>query len=168
MPRTALILAVLAGATTGCGSDQLRSNPEPDPVTIQIGAESFTLDVASDDATRIRGLKGVTEIDPSGGMIFIFPSSGVRSFWMSDCLVDIDVMFLDPRGRVSAVHTMRVELPRRADESRSAYEQRLKHYSSVYPAQFAVEFRAGTLERLGVTIDRKIPLDLPRLKAAAR
>ncbi len=164
MPRFALILAVLACATTGC--DRLRS--DPDAVTIQVGSERFTVAVANDDAARIQGLKGVTEIEPSGGMIFIFPNSQVRSVWMVDCLVDIDVMFLDPQGRVTAVHTMRVEPVRGADESRSAYEQRLRRYSSVYPARFAVELRAGTLGRLDVAVDTKIPLDLPGLKAAAR
>ena len=164
MPRHALILAVLACATTGC--DRLRSDPEA--VAIQIGAERFTVEVAANDATRIQGLKGVTEIEPSGGMIFIFPNSQVRSFWMPDCLVDIDVMFLDPQGRVTAVHTMRVETAQGAGEARSVYEQRLKRYSSVYPAQFAVEFRAGTLGRLGVGVDTKIPLDVARLKAVAR
>ena len=158
-----LILAVLACATTGC--DRLRGNP--DVVTVQIGGERFSLAVANDDAARIQGLKGVTEIEPSGGMIFIFPTSQVRSFWMADCVVDIDVIFLDPQGRVTAVHTMRAEPPQ-ADESRPVYEQRLRHYSSVYPAQFAVELRSETLGRLGVEVDTKIPLDLPRLKARAR
>ena len=155
MPRFALILALSACATNGC--DRLRS--DQDAVTVQIGGELFTVDVADDDAARIQGLKGVTEIEPSGGMIFIFPNSQVRSFWMADCLVEIDVMFLDPQGRVTAVHTMRVEPAQGAEESRSAYEQRLRHYSSVYPARFAIELRAGTLSRLEVTVNTKIPLD---------
>jgi len=165
MPRLELILAtVICGAATGCES--LRGDPEA--VTIKIGDERFTMEVANDDAGRIQGLKGVTEISPTGGMIFVFPNNQLRRFWMADCLVDIDVMFLDPQGRVTALHTMRVEPPQRADEPRAAYERRLPGYRSGFPAQFAIEFRAGTLKRLGVEVNSKVSLDLTRLKATAR
>ena len=165
MPRLQLILAtVICGAATGCES--LRGDPEA--VTIEIGDERFTMEVVNTDAGRIQGLMGVTEISPTGGMIFIFPNNQLRSFWMPGCLVDIDVMFLDPQGRVTALHTMSVEPPQRADEARPAYEGRLPRYSSSFPAQFALEFRAGTLKRLGIEVNSKVPLDLPRLKATAR
>ncbi len=164
MPRLFLILAtVICCATTGCES--LRGDPKA--VTVQIGDELFTVEVVNDDAGRIQGLMGVTEISPTGGMIFIFPTSQVRSFWMAGCLVDIDVMFLDPQGRVTALHTMKVEPPQRAEEARSTYELRLPLYSSGYPAQFAIEVRAGTLQRLSVEVNSKVPLDLTRLKAVA-
>ena len=165
MLRPFLILAtVICSATTGCES--LRSDPEA--VVVEIGDERFTMEVANDDARRIQGLKGVTEISPDGGMIFLFPNNQIRSFWMADCLVDMDVMFMDPQGRVTAIHTMRVEPPIRADEPRAAYEKRMRLYSSGYPAQFAIELRAGTLQRLGIEVNSKVPLDLTRLKAVAR
>ena len=164
MARLALILGALVCAAAGC--DGLRSLPEA--VTVQIGGELFTMDVSADDPSRIRGLQGVTEIPSDGGMIFVFPDSQVRSFWMPDCLVDIDLMFLDSQGRVTAVHTMPAEPPRRADEPRPAYERRLPRYPSGYPAQFAIELRAGTLDRLGLEVNSRIDLNLPRLKALAR
>jgi uncharacterized membrane protein (UPF0127 family) len=37
----------------------------------------------------------------------------------------------------------------------------------VYATQFAIELRAGSIERLGVNVDDKIELDLARLKAMA-
>ncbi len=164
MVRHALILATVICAAGGCES--LRADPET--VTVRIGDERFTVTVANDDASRIQGLKGVTEISPDGGMIFIFPNSQVRSMWMADCLVEMDLVFLDPQGRVTALHTMNVEPPPRAEEPRSAYERRLTHYTSSFPAQFAIELRAGTLERLGIEVNSKVPLDLSRLKALAR
>jgi len=165
MLRPFLVLGtVICCATTGCES--LRSDPEA--VTVEIANERFTMAVANDDAARIQGLKGVTEISPDGGMIFLFPNNQIRSFWMADCLVDMDVIFLDPQGRVTALHTMRVEPPIRADELRATYERRLPRYSSSYPAQFAMEFRAGTLQRLGLEVNSKVALDLTRLKAVAR
>jgi uncharacterized membrane protein (UPF0127 family) len=142
----------------------------PNQVRVEIAGESFVLDIAADEAARNYGLKGLTEIPPHGGMLFVFPNDRVQvqSFWMEDCLVDMDIIFLDPQGRVTATHTMKVEPPRRENESQLAYQYRLRSYPSHLPAQFAIEVRAGTVKRLGVSVDQKIELDLPRLKAMAK
>ena len=158
-----LALAALACVTAiGC------SKAGPLTETVVIGGQRFNLELAVDDAARIRGLKGRTEIPPDGGMLLIFRDAQVRSFWMADCLVDMDLIFLDPQGRVTATHRLQVQPPPRTDESRLAYEARLARYSSVYPAQIAIELRAGSIQQLGVRFDEKIELDMRRLKALVR
>ena len=159
-----ILAAALACAVTGC--DRLRSDPRT--IVVEIADESFTLEVANDDATRIRGLMGREEVPPAGGMIFIFPAAVLRSFWMGNCVMDIDLIFLDPNGRVTATHEMTVEPPRRDGESDDAYRRRLADYPSIYPAQFAIELQSGSIDRLGIGFDDKIELDLTRLKGIAR
>lgn len=133
-----------------------------------ISGAPFALKVAVSDGTRQRGLGGVTEIPSDGGMVFAFPDTEVRGFWMKDCLVSMDIVYLDPLGFVTAIHTMRKEPPRRPDESQRAYEARLPRYSSVSPAQFAVELREGRARELGLRTSQKLPIDLAALKAAVR
>ena len=157
------LMLLAAASAAGCQRGQSISGTEQ----VIIAGELFHLDVASDDSTRTKGLMGRTEIASDGGMLFIFPTSQVRSFWMGYCLVDIDVMFLDSKGRITATHTMKVEDPRRENESELYYSVRLADYPSVYATQFAIELRAGSIERLGVAVDDKIELDLARLKAMA-
>ena len=103
-------------------------------------------------------------------MLFVFPDSkvGVQSFWMGHCLVDMDIIYLDRRGSVTAVHRMKAQPPQRPDESDDAYRARIPHYSSGYPAQFAIELKSGWLDRLNVKVDQRLTLDLLRLKAMAR
>lgn len=137
-------------------------------VTVTLKGEDFALDVAADADSRTQGLMGVAEIPDDGGMIFIFPDAGVRSFWMGHCLTDIDVVFVDPRGIVTATHTMTQEGPIREGESDFAYRARLPGYGSRTPAQFAIELKAGTIDRLGITRDERLELDLDSLKAMAR
>ena len=156
-----MLLAAVSAA--GCQRSQSISGTEQ----VIIAGELFHLEVASDDSTRVQGLMGRTEIASDGGMLFIFPTAQLRQFWMGYCLVDIDIMFLDPNGRVTAIHTMKTEAPRKEDESESDYSARLADYPSVYATQFAIELRAGSSERLGVNVDDKIELDLARLKAMA-
>lgn len=113
---------------------------------------AYDLEVASDPATRERGLSGRDAIDSRGGMLFVFPDDAPRIFWMRDCKVDIDIAFLDRSGRVVAAHRMRAEPPRRRGESEAQYISRLRGYPSNAPARFAVELQAGSLSRLGLSV----------------
>ncbi len=135
---------------------------------VVIAGETFRLDPAVNVKARQRGLGGREKIEDHGGMLFVFPDARRRSFYMKDCVIDIDIMFLDDRGRITAVHKMKTEPPRRADESVRAYERRLKLYPSLRPVRFAIELETGSIERLKLKPGRTIPLDLPRLKKLAR
>jgi uncharacterized membrane protein (UPF0127 family) len=165
--RLALACAwvVLAGCSGSAGL-------APKAQTVHIKGETFTLEVAADDASRERGLKHRTSITDHGGMLFVFPDSKVRvqSFWMHECLIDMDIIFLDGHGTVTALHQMKSQPLRQPDETESQYQQRMSSsgYSSSYPAQFAIELKAGTLDRLNVKVDDRITLDVARLKALAR
>ncbi len=157
------VMLFAAASLSGCQ----RGQSTPGTEQVVIAGEEYQLEVAQDEATRAKGLMGRTEIASDGGMLFIFPTSELRSFWMGNCLVDIDIMFLDRYGRVTAIHTMKTEKPRKEDESEVDYSDRMPLYPSVYATQFAIELRAGSIERLGVDVDDKIELDLARLKAMA-
>jgi uncharacterized membrane protein (UPF0127 family) len=136
--------------------------------TIRIGDETFHLELAADPAATARGLMERTSIPPDGGMLFVFPEASERWFWMKNCVIEIDLIFLDGRGTVTATHRMAVEAPRGENETEFDYETRLRHYDSRYPAQFAIELRAGSIDRLGLGVEDQIPLDLARLKAMVR
>jgi uncharacterized membrane protein (UPF0127 family) len=160
-----MLVAAVALAFAGGCAQEVKARPTTE--TVEIAGERFTLELAIDPAARTRGLMGRREIAPQGGMLFIFPRPDYQRFWMANCLVDIDLIFLDPQGRVTAAHRMKVEPARRDDESEIAYQTRLRGYPSVYPAQFAIELAAGSIDRLGIRVERKIALDLERLKALA-
>jgi len=53
--------------------------------------------VAADDASRTRGLQGVTDLPDGVGMLFLFPEpagpGGRPGFWMRDTLVPLDIVF---------------------------------------------------------------------------
>ena len=56
---------------------------------------------------------------PGTGMLFVHPDDQIRGYWMYDCLIDIDVAFLDQKGRIVAMHRMKREAPRRAPSIRT-------------------------------------------------
>ena len=134
---------------------------------VVISGERYTVELAVTEEQRAQGMSARDHFPEGGVMLFAFPDEQVRGFWMYECLIDIDIMFLDGRGIVTATHRMPTELPRQEDETEEQYMARLPNYSSRLPAQFAIELPSGSLDRLGVRVDDRIELDLDRLKALA-
>lgn len=152
---------LLFASATGCQSSS-KNNKLTERVII--AGESFNLEVAADSYSRTRGLMGRTEIDEDGGMLFIFSNEQLQQFWMGYCLVDIDVIFIDSNGVVTATHEMKCERLIGDDESEIRYRARLADYDSVLPAQFVIELRGGWLERLKVKSGDRLELETGRLK----
>jgi len=136
--------------------------------TITLGGKPFELEVAASPKSVERGMSGRTEIADGTGMIFVFPESRILSFWMIDCLIDIDVAYLDRTGKVISTYTMRAEPPQAKGESREAYTSRLKRYPSADDAIFAIEVKAGLLEKLGVRPGSTVKLDYAKLRRYLR
>ena len=162
----AVILMVMLAVAPGPESRPAETQPAREDVVI--AGELFRLELAADARTRARGLGGRDKVTDDGGMLFVFPDTRNRSFWMKDCLVDIDVMFLDSRGRIVAVHRMKTEPPQGPKESILAYEGRLKLYASTRPTRIAIELKTGSIDRLKLDTGQLIKLDLVRLKKKAR
>ena len=158
-------LGCLIGLLFGCGP----SMPE-EPVPLQIGERTFAMRLACDPASRERGLGGVRNLPKNEGMIFAFPQRSVRSFWMKDCFIDLDIVFVDDRGRVVDLGQMKAEPPRGADESQAAYEIRLQAGAarSRNPARFVLEFAAGTIDAIGLSIGDRVEFDAETLKSVAK
>jgi uncharacterized membrane protein (UPF0127 family) len=149
MPGLPLLLVVglLLAAAAPAGEAKPDKPKAPPREEIVIAGEKFKLEVAASPPSRARGLMERTEIDEHGGMLFIYRDVRRRSFWMKNCLVDID------RGE---------------DETEWAYEWRLRSYPSRRPAQFVIELEAGTIDRLKLERGQTIELDYSRLRKMAR
>ena len=87
------------------------------------------------------------------GMIFLFPTERVLSFWMHNTPIDLDIIYADHTGRVTAVKTMHA-----FDDS---------SISSEDAADVAIELNAGEAGKTGVKTGDK--LDIPdSLRSRAR
>ena len=135
-----------------------------------IGGKAFKLEVAVEPETRRIGMMGRTSIADNGGMVFVFPPRGfgVQSFWMKDCLTEMDILYLDNSGRILSMHEMKLALPRAEGQSEIEYERSLKTYSSRFPCGVAVEIAPGMAKKLGLKEGDIVKLDLPALKKQAK
>lgn len=160
--------AVLAAVLALPGCEQAEKDLDADTVGVKISGRTFFLELADDEASRVRGLSHREHLDPDGGMLFVFPRSDNRYFVMRHCVIPIDIIFLDGSGRVVAMHEMTIEEPKGENESDAQYESRLKRYPSRFSAQFAIELAGGTLKTLQVKEGDVIPLKLEALKSRAQ
>ncbi|MFK7759564.1 MAG: DUF192 domain-containing protein [Phycisphaerales bacterium] len=154
------VLLLMSTSMVGCSRPAIVDGK----AIVELDGTAYTLDIVADDATRERGLGGVTELPEFGGMLFAFPRATMRAFVMRDCVIDIDIIFLDSAGRIVAMHHMPVEPPRTAEESLLEYESRLKRYTSRFAAQYAIEIRGGALESMNLEQGQMIELDTEYLE----
>ncbi|MEM9883819.1 MAG: DUF192 domain-containing protein [Planctomycetota bacterium] len=152
----AILSIVTLLAIGACAGDETTGTQR-----VEIAGETFTLELALTRRAQHRGLSGRDHIPADGGMLFVFPYEEQRYFVMRDCLVPIDIIFLNPAGRVMNSHAMAVEPP-------DTPERQLKRYPSDGPTSLAIELAGGTVARLGVEPGDTVELPVLELKRRAR
>jgi uncharacterized membrane protein (UPF0127 family) len=113
--------------------------PEPAPPALVVlpraaavkavpGVPVIRAEVAADPVRRSVGLGGRASLGADEGMLFVYPSDQPRLFWMKDCLIALDIAFLDRAGYVLNVATLPPgaglegdEVPRAESEGASRY-----------------------------------------------
>jgi uncharacterized membrane protein (UPF0127 family) len=130
--------------------------------------EEWSCELCLDDASRAAGMGARTAFPAGTAMVFVYPKASVLSFWMKDCLIDLDMVFVDVDGKITALHEAKKEPLRTQGQSLAAYESGLKRYSSNRRAQFVIEVPAGTIARLKPQLGHKIDLDWKSLAARAK
>lgn len=163
--RSALLLVLVLVATV---LNAHISHAGTSFVAVDIAGESFQLEIANDNPSRNQGLSFRDHIPTNGGMLFVFPDARKRGFWMRNCLVDMDILFLDRAGFVVHATEMFAEPLKGENESHASYHKRLKRYSSRHPAQFALELKHGTMARLGIGVGDSILFNRAELVKAAQ
>ncbi len=132
-----------------------------------IAGEEFELEIAADEESRAKGLMDRDTIDEHGGMLFIYPWPQMLGFWMKNCLIEMDILFVSDKGVITATHRMKPPPPKRPGQSEADYDNALPRYESRRPAQFAIELKAGTIERLKIKVGDRIEMDVERLENLA-
>jgi uncharacterized membrane protein (UPF0127 family) len=111
----------------------------PAPTVIELAGHRIDVEVADTDLTRARGLMYRSTLPSDQGMLFVFPDSEERTFWMKNTLIPLDMLFFDENRRlVNVQHAV----PCRADPCTL--------YASDDKARYVVELNAGAAARLGV------------------
>jgi len=128
----ALLLTACAAAPRGPDGQAL----EPLSITTSTGDHRFMVEIADDDAERQRGLMERPPLAEDRGMLFQFPDVQERGFWMHNTPSSLDIIYIDPRGKIVSI------VKRAAPENDTVLP-------SHGPASGVLELRAGRSDEIG-------------------
>jgi uncharacterized membrane protein (UPF0127 family) len=106
---------------------------------------SVNVEIADTDETRNRGLMFREKLAENAGMIFIFEESKKRAFWMKNTYIPLDIAYIDSRGIINEIYTMKP-----LDYSII--------YNSIKPARYALEVNAGWFKKNNISAGSKLEL----------
>jgi uncharacterized protein len=144
-----LIAAVALGlsALSGCGAGSpdvaAASRTVPVSITSAGKVHRFNIEVARTPAEQERGLMFRTRIAPDGGMIFPMDPPRSASFWMKNCPIAQDWLFIRADGTIA-----------RLVENTIPYS--LEPIGVSEPVAAVLEIAGGRAAELGISDDAKV------------
>ena len=116
----ALLVAILLASAPACADRPVPRSTYVDPTTESYdgplpdrgamlvpdafgGSHRLTVEIADTSPLRTRGLMWRSALADGTGMLFIFPTEVVQSFWMRNTLIPLDMVFIDRRMEVVGV-----------------------------------------------------------------
>ncbi len=111
-----------------------------------VGSQRITLEIVVTPAARVHGLSGRVSLPVDHGMLFVFSSPGIYSFWMNEMRFPLDILWIS-QGIVVDEATLSVPT--------STIDGIPTHTPEVL-ADTVLELNAGMAEKLGLTIGSPI------------
>lgn len=133
-------LAAFGAQTNAAGTDPSKQLT----IVAQDGTRHhFKVELALTPQQQAHGLMNRTEMAQDAGMLFFFGDEQIRSFWMKNTLIPLDMVFIRRDGSVVNIHD-------------SATPNDLTSVSSTAPAAAVLELNGGVAKKLGITQGAKV------------
>lgn len=126
-----LLCVLMMVACTACASS------EP---SVELGGKTFKVEIADTAEKQALGLMFRDSMPDDEGMIFIFPNESLRSFWMKNTRIPLDIMYFDKDLKMVSISA----------DTPPCRVSRCPSYPSAGPAMYVLELNAGKASELGV------------------
>ena len=115
---------------------------------ITIGGKKISVEIADTPDKRALGLSYRDNIDTADGMLFIFESQGIYSFWMKNTKIPLDIIWINKDLEV-------VDIKKNVQPCVS---EKCESYSSTFDSLYVLEINSGLTEKYGIKIGDKLEL----------
>lgn len=148
-----ILLIVFAAIATCCIVENTNLQAAGmDEVIIQTsaGKKIWSIELASNNQARAKGLMFRKTMAPMSGMLFRFDRTAPVSMWMKNTFIPLDMIFADEGGRITHIH-------------KGAVPESLDVISSQGPVRYVLEINAGEADaqRLSIGLRMLHPWILP-------
>ena len=117
----------------------------------KLGNHNLKLMIARTEFEKAKGLMFYTELASDTGMLFVYKEPQKLSFWMRNTIISLDLVYLSKDLVVyELISNMEPGYGKRVDS--------LPHYDSETYVQYALELKAGSIEKLGIKIGDKLEI----------
>jgi len=116
-----------------------------------INGRAFSLEVASDAASRGLGLGGRSALADDSGMLFVFPREGFHRFWMKDVSFPLDLLYITSDATIVDIQRMEPE-PGVPDAD-------LTIYGPPVEVLLAMEINGGLAQSLGIEVGMTVDFE---------
>lgn len=107
---------------------------------VVLKGKRFTVELSETQQEQALGLMFREEMAENHGMLFVFPAEGMRSFWMKNTRIPLDIFYFDADLSLVSV----------SENTKPCKTQRCPSYPSTGPAKYVLELNAGKASELGV------------------
>ncbi len=114
--------------------------------TLKVGPTTLTVWLMDDGSKRAEGMMWLEpkDVKDREGMLFVFNDSQPRSFWMQNCPLGLDIIYIDAKGKVVSIGAGKP-----FDES---------GVPSKGPAKYVLELKSGKAKQFGIKTGTQIPI----------
>src|SRR6185503_1026424 len=108
--------------------------------SVELKGQRFDVEIADTEPARERGLMFRESMPADHGMLFLFDDNAVRTFWMKNCRMPLDILYFDEKYKL-------VSVQQRVPACRS---EPCPVYPSDGAAKYVLELNAGVADKLDV------------------
>jgi hypothetical protein len=112
----------------------------------EYGCYRFDIYLAVTREQQMRGLMFVRDLPAFSGMLFVYRDRNIRSIWMKNTYISLDILFVRADGSVDSIY-------------RNAEPQSLTSMPSSEPVNFVLELNAGVTENLHIDNSSRLRFD---------
>lgn len=117
---------------------------------VELKGQSFDVEVVTTPEKQALGLMFRDSLANDAGMLFVFPDSKVRSFWMKNTRIPLDIFYFDENLKLVNV----------SEDTKPCHVQQCPSYPSTGPARYVLELNAGKAAELGTRAGDELTLML--------
>ncbi len=108
---------------------------------VELAGTRYQVELATDDASRARGLMFRDELPEGHGMLFIHDHQELQAYWMKNTRIALDILYFDAQRKL---------VSQQRDVPPCSAGDRCPPYPSSGAAKYVLELNAGQAQKLGL------------------
>lgn len=123
-------------------------------ITIQIvtpnATHSFHVFLADDEQERATGLMWIKNMDKDKGMLFVFDTQDIKTFWMKNTKIPLDMIFIDSNKKIVSIQK----------NVQPCTSKPCPTYPSKLPAMYVLEINSNLSEEKNINIGDHVDIQV--------